>query len=180
MNLYDIYSISRAIYWIGVVSAFLTTVYIEGCIRKNNDFFLSDVFDYSKKTKLIISVMCHIVMIISLFFSSNFFMVKVLHSEDIRLQARGVYCYYVEATNENGNTYTLPARVIKGTKSNSFYEGCGVDEDYYVTNVYFKNGGYLYFETGNYFDYDKTEQYADQNDENWDIKKKQNIQWLVK
>ena len=57
---------------------------------------------------------------------------------NLELKPEGTYCFYVEATNEKGKTYVLPAEidvVIEYADQ--------VSKDYYVKSVYFSNGGYL-------------------------------------
>lgn len=82
----------------------------------------------------------------------------LLGSKDIRFMPEGTYCYYVYATNENNKTYTLPANIKK------------YNENFYtVNNVYFNNGGYLYFGDSDYFEYSETAYEIDQNENFWDI-----------
>ena len=84
----------------------------------------------------------------------------------------GTYCYYVHATNEKGKTYTLPAKI---NKINEIY----VEEDnenvkkssytyYYLNNIYFENGGYLYFDS-DYFEYSEEICATDQGGNEWKI-----------
>lgn len=57
---------------------------------------------------------------------------------NLELKPEGTYCFYVEATNEKGKTYVLPAEidvVIEYADQ--------VSKEYYVKTVYFSNGGYL-------------------------------------
>ncbi|MBP3706266.1 MAG: hypothetical protein J6J13_03325, partial [Clostridia bacterium] len=90
-------------------------------------------------------------------FSNNHFIIK-LGCEDIRVMPDGTYCYYVLATNEKDKTYTLPANIEK------------IDGNYCVRNIYFKNGGYLYFDDCDYFEYDETARVCDQSGNFWNIK----------
>ena len=128
--------------------------------RKQNKSFLEifdsmDGFYQLSKFTFVIVFMCAVIVI--LFSSSHF--VTLLGSKDLRTMPSGTYCYYVEATNEYDKTYTLPAKV---EKINSNY--------YQVHNVYFKNGGYLYFEDSEYINYKTTAFVLDQNGESWHIK----------
>jgi hypothetical protein len=93
-------------------------------------------------------------------FSSSFFVVSVLGCDDPRIMPSGNYCYYVEATNENGKTYTLPAHII--------IEDSG---EFSVYKVFFDNGGYLYFEDCFYdsVNFDETLYVEDQRENLWKI-----------
>lgn len=87
-------------------------------------------------------------------------------STDIRLFPEGTYCRYVYA-EYNNKTYTLPAEI---TKYRTDIETGG-----FVRNVYFENGGYLFFDdscnlllTENY--YDIVGDGIDQQDREWSIR----------
>ena len=63
---------------------------------------------------------------------------------DLRLKPRGTYCFYVEASNKNGKTYTLPAEIRVEIET----EDVGNDKwethkYYYIEKVFFSNGGWL-------------------------------------
>lgn len=111
-------------------------------------------FGYTRlSTVLICVISCFIII-----FSHNNFL-AFIGSEDIRMMPSGTYCYYVEATNEKDQTYTLPANIEK------------INQDYFVVhNVYFKNGGYLYFEDCENFKFKEKEHVIDQNENFWDLK----------
>lgn len=79
----------------------------------------------------------------------------------------GQYSYYVEATSENWNTYTLPAKLIIDWDYD--YDDKPT-QTYTVENVYFKNGGYLYFkDPETIYDFDDTAYQYDQNGRQWEI-----------
>lgn len=160
MDLYGIHSFCRfPIFLIAVYLMIFSSLISNYCylssIRNptcDNGFFL-DLFCNENKIKaIIISIIC---IFIALFSSNNF--IILLGCEDIRIMPEGTYCYYVYATNEKGNTYTLPANIEK------------IDGNYYVHNVYFNNGGYLYFSDGDFFDFDEDITYFDQNNNEWTI-----------
>lgn len=116
-----------------------------------------DSFSPFKEKKTAAISVCVLSCFVILFSNSHF--VTMLGSRDIRTMPEGTYCYYVKATNEKGKTYTLPAKI---EKINSTYYG--------IYNVYFKNGGYLYFEDSEYIKYSETLSTHDQSGKDWDIK----------
>lgn len=143
---------------------------------ENNFSFLSDIFfkDSSFLIKKIFAIVLHLFFVFILLFNSTYFVVNILGCEDIRAMPKGEYCYYVKATNEKGKTYTLPAKIIKTTDEYSDYVG---DEErirrktvYCVENVYFENGGYLYFESYETFNFHEVQTYYDQDEREWEIK----------
>lgn len=108
-------------------------------------------------TRLSTVLICFLCCFIILFSHKNF--LALIGSKDIRIMPSGTYCYYVYATNEKDKTYTLPANIEK------------INNEYYVVhNVYFKNGGYLYFEDCEYFKFTEKESTYDQNGNNWNLK----------
>lgn len=93
-----------------------------------------------------------------LFFSDNLPLWLISGKEDLRLAPDGTYCYYVVAGREESSSqYTLPAKIKKS-------EG-----RYFVENVYFSNGGYLYFDSYEYYDFDEVLKQTDQDLERWEI-----------
>lgn len=138
-----------------IFSSLISSYYYLSRIKKPtcDNGFLLDLFCNENKIKaIIISIIC---IFITLFSSNNF--IILLGCEDIRIMPEGTYCYYVYATNEKNNTYTLPANIQK------------TDGKYFVHNVYFNNGGYLYFSDGDFFDFDEDVAYFDQNNNEWSI-----------
>lgn len=91
-------------------------------------------------------------------FSNNNF-VHLLGCYDVDTLSPGTYSYYVKATSQKGKTYTLPAKVI-------IHDEGG----YSIKNVYFKNGGYLYFATDDPVSLSETFSAEDQSEREWDIK----------
>ena len=134
---------------------------IQGMIqaRKATSFFIDIIrikFNNYKFGTICISLISFIVSFVILFSNNQF--VILLGCEDIRVMPEGTYCYYVYATNENGKTYTLPAKIEKINRL-----------QYFVENIYFKNGGYLYFSDGDYIEYEDTFTSWDQNENDWEI-----------
>lgn len=63
---------------------------------------------------------------------------------NLELKPEGTYCFYVEATNENGKTYVLPAEVEAVNETVDVSpERTKTYRIYYVRTVFFSNGGYL-------------------------------------
>ncbi len=109
-------------------------------------------FDFGK----IITILLCLIFSITILFANNQFII-MLGCDDLRAMPDGTYCYYVFATNQKDKTYTLPAKIYK--ESNT----------YRVENVYFKNGGYLYFSNSDFFEYGDNDLCYDQNDKSWNI-----------
>ena len=168
MSLYSIYSFCNIIIfliaahlialcciciWLGAIK-FIFPKLRKGRSFKNHFDDLYVPFGANKFTTILICLLSSLVIL----FSNNYFM-ALIGSEDIRTLPSGTYCYYVYATNEKDKTYTLPANIEK------------INNEYYVVhNVYFKNGGYLYFEDCEYFKFTQKESTYDQNGNNWDLK----------
>lgn len=138
--------------WIGTIKFLLPKTRRDKSFKKQFDN-LYIPFGANKFTTVSISLLCAFIIL----FSNNYFW-ALIGSKDIRTLPSGTYCYYVYATNKKDKTYTLPANIEK------------INDDYYiVNNVYFKNGGYLYFEDCDYFKYGKKEYTCDQNGNGWYI-----------
>lgn len=161
--MYDIYNIANNSLFngIAILSSLCCLSYIIYALRNKEVPFMSDTIfsnnKFSFKSKKILAIIIHLFLIFTLLFGSNYFVIKTFDSEDIRLMPDGTYCYYVKATNEKGKTYTLPANISK------------TEDSYYVYNVYFDNGGYLYFHTGENFEFYETPEFEDQDEREWEI-----------
>lgn len=166
LSLYNIYNIcsSDLLTGIQILSALLC---LSGIIQLHNyskshkvPEFLSDTI-FKKPSickRKILTILINLLIIFTTIFGSNYFVVGILGCEDIRAMPDGVYCYYVLATNEKNKTYTLPAKVYTGS-------------EYQITNIYFKNGGYLDLAGRCYIEeYGKSDYATDQNDKEWEIK----------
>ena len=131
-------------------------------LKTHKDIYCLDIITIScdsYKGKSICVSMVSIIMCSIIFLGSNQILIG-LGCEDIQVMPPGNYCYYVYATNEKDKTYTLPANIEKVN-----------NDTYLVHNIYFKNGGYLYFgDAADYFDYGEKERHIDQNENFWDIK----------
>lgn len=127
--------------------------------RSNNTFLdiFKDIYGFYELSKFWFITVFVLSAIVILF--SNSYFVTLLGSKDLRTMPEGTYCYYVEATSEYNKTYTLPAKI---EKINSNY--------YQVENVYFKNGGYLYFEDNDLIEFTDKNNAYDQNGKEWNIK----------
>jgi len=163
MSLYNIYAFCStfeiALWIIAFLTLFLVVGVVWQLVKKEEPTFLSDVFlgEINFLIKKIILITVSLLFAFMSLFSIPHF-VTALGCEDLRAKPSGTYCYYVYATNEKDKTYTLPANIEKIN-----------DNTYLVHNVYFKNGGYLYFEDCDYFKYDDTEYVIDQNGNGWNI-----------
>ncbi|MBO5089451.1 MAG: hypothetical protein J6C27_00860 [Clostridia bacterium] len=163
MELYKFFS--SPIFLVVLFLATLFTIFdlyefIKSFIKKQDIRMLAaDIFQVhlSFKTAKIIIVIIDLVLAIAVILGSNQFWLWY-GKRDIVIMPSGTYCYYVYATNEKGQTYTLPANIEKINNNT-----------YCVYNVYFKNGGYLYFYDCEYFDFEDTEYVIDQNGKGWHI-----------
>lgn len=109
----------------------------------------------NKIALIVVLLLCTFVLI----FTENQLVWLMDGKTDLRLAPEGVHFYSVIINREDSSShYTLPAKILKS-------EGL-----YYVENVYFSNGGYLYFNSHEYTDFDETITDADQNGEFWEIK----------
>lgn len=116
--------------------------------------------------------------ITNIFTNSCFYHLINYHSLG-KEQFGGIYSYYVIAKSESGKEYTLPAEVhiSSNEEIKTAYYNIGVETEvtkyhpnYIVNRVYFKNGGYLYFEDG--LEFRKAQSSAgsyDQNGKYWSI-----------
>lgn len=149
-----IWLVFTGIYWLG------TLIDILPLKRDRNDDRFLDAITLSLdsfKGKSICVAIVSIIMCLMVFFGSQQIVIG-LGCQDIRVMPEGTYCYYVEATNERNKTYALPARIKK------------IDEiTYGVSNVYFENGGFLYFSDFDYVEYDDEFYSWDQRDNEWHI-----------
>ena len=135
-----------AFIWIIVLIVFC----LEVSLIKEKKSFLADVLLLSiksKKAKAILLSIPILFLVFVLFVNNTQFLI-LTGNEEVDLMPPGRYCYYVKATDEKGRTYTLPAEIQK--------DGTNIKAGSYVYEVYFKNGGYLYFD-------DKCKLYSDEN-----------------
>lgn len=182
MKLYDIYEIASsslfviplffaAIFCILDIWYFITAFRKKEIPKPHSDRLFPNM---SFKGRKITIILLNFLFIFITLFSNNRFMI-MLGCDDIRIMPEGTYCYYVLATNKKDKTYTLPANIEKIYTTHDFGEGeIEHSQDYYIKNVYFKNGGYLYFgdecelhknkKTGKF-----TATAYDQNDNDWKI-----------
>jgi hypothetical protein len=174
MDLYSVYRFCSA--WPFLIISFFYALFaaiefVSSAKKQSHPLALDLLYGNIKnlKAKTFLSSFVGLFICFLILFSSNQFVIS-LGCEDIRVMPEGTYCYYVKATNENGKTYTLPAKIEKILDTYEYDEGKTKTKTvYYINNVYFKNGGYLYFEDC-YTDYDTAEIFLDQRDRDWKIK----------
>ena len=166
--MYDIYNTldGNWIFTIIILLAILLSLYylktILSLFSKNrkkeinkNIYYLENEINIKKPILIIACLVCTFVLI----FSNSVIVWTLDGKTDLRLAPEGVHFYSVIINREDSSShYTLPAKILKS-------EGL-----YYVENVYFSNGGYLYFNSHEYTDFDETITDADQNGEFWEIK----------
>lgn len=172
MDLYKIYDFCSTGIFVVVAHFFVLLMCCSGFYKSVIFNLLNDRFESLKAKTLCTSLVSLLISFVILFSTSQF--IIMLGCKDIRVMPEGTYCYYVYATNEKGKTYTLPAKIIKRYEEYVEEDIDGnshtrTSEVFYVENVYFKNGGYLYFETGDYFEYEEKCNYDDQNNREWEI-----------
>ncbi len=162
MNLCEWYLLFSSPIWIVFWGIYLLGSLIDlfSLIKKRQEpYFLDAIgmpFDTTKAKSICITIVS-IIMCLMVFFGSRQIVIG-LGCDNIQVMPEGTYCYYVYATNEKDKTYTLPANIEKVNNNT-----------YLVHNVYFENGGYLYFEDCDYFDYGDKEYSIDQNGNGWYI-----------
>lgn len=159
MELYNIYDFCSSVLFVVIAHLYVLFLLIS-CYSDTHDTHFLDIIcikcESFKGSVLWVSLVSILMSLIVLFSNNQF--VIMLGCNDIRIMPDGTYCYYVYATNEKDKTYTLPANITK------------IDRlQYYIENVYFKNGGYLYFSDGDYFKYNDTFEEYDQNNRRWKI-----------
>ena len=166
MNLYEIYSIFSQPYFIvltiiaGLCGLIDIIAHWGSIDQPHQNHSLSDALlvNLSFSGRKITLIFINLFLVFAVLFFNNHFVVS-LGCSDLRVMPKGTYCYYVLVTNEKDKTYTLPAKIEKLSY-----------DEYYIDNVYFKNGGWLYFEGGDYFQYDDTSYSSfDQNGKEWDL-----------
>lgn len=168
--MYEIYKFFNSWLWyipilisfICCVSSLWTEIRTKG--EDKNIFYLEpliSLFSDKKYTVYLyrfLNVVLSVFILLALLFSNGYFLTEILKSEDLRLMPDGRYCYYVEATNEKGKTYILPAQINK------------TEGDYFVDYIYFDNGGYLYFDWDEYAEtFTDTIEDEDQDGHKWRI-----------
>lgn len=116
---------------------------------------------------------------INLFCSPCF--IETIEYHDLNLEPKGgEYRYYVYAESETGKTYTLESKVNISsykTEETHYNSTTGEYEDnistkrcYIIYNIYFSNGGYLYFEEPlEFYDTDDIACSYDQNGKKWKV-----------
>lgn len=122
---------------------------------KEGAYLLINKYGFKKPLVVLMCLVCAFV----LFFSNRDIVWLLDGKDDLRLAPDGTYCYYVIANRDDSSKqYTLPAKINK-------HEG-----DYFVENVYFPNGGYLYFNSYEYREFDELIHDADQDCDFWEIR----------
>jgi len=83
----------------------------------------------------------------------------LMGSQDIKRKPLGEHCYYVVVQeHKSTKSYTIPGKIEKS------------EDGYHIVNVYWPNGGYLYFEDMPLCEVDKECSAFDQNGRDWDLK----------
>lgn len=80
---------------------------------------------------------------------------ELLGNEDITKKPGGIYCYYITLQNDEYGPYTLPAEILVSERA------------YYVTKIYWPNGGYIDIDVEIYLDEPIT--IEDQDWRKWDV-----------
>ncbi len=93
---------------------------------------------------------------------------QIVGINNLELKPDGTYCFYVEATNNYGKTYTLPAQ-IRIEKQQQ--EERGEERTYtyfYIEKIIFSNGGYLNTEDLDNVEISKPSYFYD-GDNEWEL-----------
>ena len=96
--------------------------------------------------------------------------IQAIFNDNIELKPEGTYCYYIEGTVNEGETYTLPAKIVKIKNeyddSDSYITYSY--SNYYINAIYFPNGKYVSFSDKEIYLDTKTSCF-DNYDNEWDI-----------
>ncbi len=177
MDLYSIYDFCHSLRFISGIIVVICLIECLSLLHKdtrNSFIFLDTIFDNIEKhtTKSIIIAFVGLIASFFVIFSNSQVIIH-LGCDDLRLMPEGTYCYYVNATNENDKTYTVPAKISKGYDEYAEERGENVVThtvtQYYVHKLYFNNGGYLYFEDADYIEYDDKLSSYDQKGNRWEV-----------
>lgn len=100
-------------------------------------------FSGERRYALLVACLAFLVLI---FWDSRLFSPN---SESLKYRDDGVYCYTVKA-EKNGKTYTLPAKIRVETVDVDYTSRDGesrtrITTYYSIENLYFSNGGYIWF-----------------------------------
>ena len=90
---------------------------------------------------------------------------QFLGIHDLRLKPEGVYCFYVEATNNTGKIYTLPAQI----RVSMDYSDDETQMQYYVEKIFFSSGGFVETEDGEPAHLNKLTHHYDGEGNDWDF-----------
>lgn len=89
---------------------------------------------------------------------------------NLELLPEGTYCFYVQACQYGGKTYTLPAQIeIEKESVEVSDEKSKTYTYYYIEKVYFSNGGYIDADDGEHDRIGKTSYLYDSNDDEWEL-----------
>lgn len=166
--MYDIYEgLHKASFFTGIavlVAIFLTLYSIPpfaSLFRKNKKtfyqelYYLTNEYHINKIVLVILLLVCSFVLI----FTESQLIWLMDGKTDLPIAPNGTYCYYVKAEREEyGEAYTLPAKIQKS------------DDTYYIENVYFSNGGYLYLKNGENIEFNETFYCEDQDGDIWEMR----------
>ena len=117
------------------------------------------MFPWIEVILLIVAISLHF------YFSPIFW--ELCGNQDINRKADGTYCYYVLVSKEDSfdKFYQLPAKIEK-TYDDKDSDG-NSDIYYSISNVYWPNGGFLYFEDPIDCDIDQATSGIDQEGRHW-------------
>lgn len=144
-----------------------------------------ELYNLAGKWSQIILIVSAVAMLIT-----NTAVHQLIGINNLKLKPEGTYCFYVEATRNDGKTYTLPAQVRVEKETDEVKEGKRrTYTHYYIERVFFSNGGYLNTEYTDYVDInDSTYHYDGESDWNLvllnehayspNVKETNNATWL--
>lgn len=69
---------------------------------------------------------------------------QIIGIHNLETKSNGIYCFYVAASQNGGESYTLPARIRIATETYDDHDGKNHKTTvYYIEKVYFPNGSFL-------------------------------------
>lgn len=145
---------------------------IRGACQRNAfsiDYYLRKIRD---EVQSFLGTISTVILVISLFGTliTNAAVHQILGVHNLKLLPEGTYCFYVEARQYGGKTYTLPAQIAIEKKSVEVSDEKTKTYTYYhIEKVFFSNGGYIDANDGEPDQIGNASYLFDSNDDEWEL-----------